>query len=59
MATELRYSPTNAKVEVSDDVAGDLAYGEEGVKGLLRFDPTVIEANRSAWVDQWNRTIAR
>lgn len=59
MANELRYSPTNAKVEVSDDVAGDLAYGEEGVKGLLRFDPTVIEANRSAWVDQWNRTISR
>jgi putative spermidine/putrescine transport system substrate-binding protein len=58
-AGELRYSPTNKTVELSDEVAADVAYGEAAVAGLLRFDPTVIEAKRSEWVDAWNRTIAR
>ncbi|SDT90778.1 ABC transporter substrate-binding protein [Stappia sp. ES.058] len=58
-ADALRYSPTNKTVELSDEVAADVAYGEAAVAGLLRFDPTMIEANRSAWVDAWNRTIAR
>ena len=58
-AEALRYSPTNSKTELTAEVAADVAYGEEGVKGLIRFDPATIEANRSAWVDAWNRTIAR
>ncbi|MEO9298692.1 ABC transporter substrate-binding protein [Devosia alba] len=58
-AEALRYSPTNAKAELSAEVAADVAYGEEGVAGLIRFDPAVIEANRTAWVEQWNKTIAR
>jgi len=58
-ANALRYSPTSSATTLSDDVAADVAYGKEGVAGLLRFDPTVIEANRSAWVEAWNRTIAR
>lgn len=58
-AEALRYSPTNSKTELSDEVAADVAYGEEGVAGLLRFDPSVIEANRSAWVEEWNRAIAQ
>ncbi|MBZ8133746.1 ABC transporter substrate-binding protein [Afifella sp. IM 167] len=58
-ANELRYSPTNSKVELSDEVAANMVYGEDAVKGLIRFDPQVIEANRSDWVDQWNRAIAR
>lgn len=58
-AEALRYSPTNSKATLAPEVAADVAYGAEGVAGLLRFDPTVIEANRSAWVEQWNKTIAR
>jgi putative spermidine/putrescine transport system substrate-binding protein len=58
-ANALRYSPTNAKAELDPDVAADMAYGEAGVKGLIRFDPPTIEANRGAWVEQWNKTIAR
>jgi putative spermidine/putrescine transport system substrate-binding protein len=58
-AEALRYTPTNATTELSDEVAADVAYGEEAVGDLIRFDPTVIEANRPTWVDQWNRTIAR
>lgn len=58
-AEALRYSPTNAATVLDADVAADTVYGEEGVQGLLRFDPATIEANRSAWVEAWNKTIAR
>ncbi|MCO5733455.1 ABC transporter substrate-binding protein [Rhizobium sp. SSA_523] len=58
-ANELRYTPTNSKVELAPDVAADVVYGEKSAAGLIRFDPTVIEANRSAWVEAWNKTIGR
>lgn len=58
-ANALRYSPTNAKAELAPEVAADTAYGEAGVKGLIRFDPGTIEAKRASWVEQWNKTIAR
>lgn len=56
-ANELRYTPTNSKTQLAPDVAADVVYGEKGAAGLIRFDPTVIEANRSAWVEAWNKTI--
>lgn len=58
-AEALRYSPTNSTAELAPEVAADVAYGETGVQGLLRFDPAVIEANRSAWVEEWNKAIAQ
>lgn len=58
-ANELRYTPTNSKTELAPAVAADVVYGEKGAAGLIRFDPTVIEANRSAWVEAWNKTIGR
>ncbi|MCQ9147725.1 ABC transporter substrate-binding protein [Brucella sp. BTU2] len=56
-ANELRYTPTNSKTQLAPDVASDVVYGEKGAASLIRFDPTVIEANRSAWVEAWNKTI--
>lgn len=58
-AEALRYTPTNAKTKLSPEVAADVVYGGEGAKGLLRFDPPTIEANRAKWVEAWNKTIAR
>ncbi|MBC7157928.1 MAG: ABC transporter substrate-binding protein [Rhodobacteraceae bacterium] len=58
-ANALRYTPTNRKVELSDEVAADVVYGPDAAAGMIRFDPTVIEAKRSEWVDAWNRTIAK
>ena len=58
-AEALRYSPTNSTVELPEEVAQDVPYGPEAVEGLIRFDPTAIEENRSDWVDRWNRTIAK
>lgn len=58
-ANALRYTPTNTKAKLADDVAADVAYGAEGVKSLLRFDPIVVEAKRAEWVEAWNKAIAR
>jgi putative spermidine/putrescine transport system substrate-binding protein len=58
-AEALRYTPTNSKAELSPEIAADVAYGAESVKGLIRFDPATIEANRAAWVEAWKKTIAR
>ena len=59
VAEALRYTPTNARTQLSAEIAGDVVYGEDAVKGLLRFDPPTIEANRAKWVEAWNKTIAR
>jgi Spermidine/putrescine-binding periplasmic protein len=56
---ELRYTPTNSKTVLSDEVAADVVYGADAAKGLMRFDPTIIEANRSAWTEAFAKTIAR
>jgi len=58
-AEALRYTPTNTKAQLADDVAADVAYGADGVKSLIRFEPAKIEANRAVWVEAWNKTIAQ
>ncbi len=58
-AEALRYTPTNGKVTLPPEVAADVAYGADGVKSLIRFEPAKIEANRAAWVEAWNKTIAK
>jgi len=58
-ASALRYTPTNKKVVLEGDIAGDVVYGEAAMKNLIRFDPVKIEANRSLWVEAWNKTIAK
>ena len=58
-ADALRYTPTNSKTVLSDEVAADVVYGPDATKGLMRFDPRVIEANRSAWTEAFAKTIAR
>lgn len=55
----LRYTPTNSKTVLTDEVAADVVYGPDATKGLMRFDPRVIEANRSAWTEAFAKTIAR
>ena len=44
---------------LTDQVAADVVYGADAAKGLMRFDPRVIEANRSAWTEAFAKTIAR
>lgn len=58
-AEELRYSPTNSKAVLTPAVAEGVAYGKGSVSGLFRFDAATVEANRKAWIERWNKTIAK
>jgi putative spermidine/putrescine transport system substrate-binding protein len=58
-AEALRYSPTNATVELAPEVAGSVLYGEDAINGLIRFDAETVNDSRPAWTDAWNRAIAR
>ncbi len=58
-AEALRYSPTNKTVELSDDLAAQVLNTAEEIDGLVAFDPKVVNANRSAWTERWNKMIAR
>ena len=58
-AEAMRYSPTNKTVELSDEVAVDVIYGEEAMGNVVRFDPMVVNENRAKWTDAWNRSISR
>lgn len=58
-AEALRYTPTNKSVELADDVAAEVVYGEEAVAKLVTFDANKIAANRAAWNEAWARAIAK
>jgi putative spermidine/putrescine transport system substrate-binding protein len=58
-AEAMRYSPSNRDVVLPDQIAGALVYGEEAASRVMRFDPEVVNAERPAWTDAWNRAIAR
>jgi putative spermidine/putrescine transport system substrate-binding protein len=58
-AAALRYSPTNRATKLSPELAEQVIYGKENIDKLVKFDPITINANRAAWTDEWNRTIAR
>ncbi|WP_440311854.1 extracellular solute-binding protein [Leucobacter chromiireducens] len=56
-ADALRYSPTNMTVEIPAEFAEEVIAGE-GLTGLVRFDPTEIDAKRAEWVKAWNALVA-
>jgi putative spermidine/putrescine transport system substrate-binding protein len=58
-AESMRYSPTNKTAQLPDEVAADVIHGEEAMSQTVRFDPEVVNANRPAWVEAWNRMIAQ
>lgn len=58
-AEAMRYSPSNRAAILPEEIAGALVYGEEAASRVMRFDPEVVNAERPAWTDAWNRAIAR
>ena len=54
----LNEGPTNAKVELSEDEAKKLTYGEiaESAKAI---DYTFVNPLLANWTDQWNRILNR
>jgi len=58
-AEALRYSPTNKTVVLSEEVAGQVTYGEEQASRLVTFDATKIAENKPSWNEAWTRAIAQ
>lgn len=58
-AEALRYSPTNKTVQLPEDVAAQVTYGEAAADKLVSFDANKIAANKPAWNEAWTRAIAK
>ncbi len=58
-AEALRYSPTNRTVELSDELAAEVIYGEEAVAKLVGFDPVQIGESRGEWNEAWKRALTK
>lgn len=55
-AKTLNEAPTNAKVELSEEVATNKTYGEVAAKAKA-IDYSFVNPILTKWIDQWNRII--
>lgn len=55
-AESLNEAPTNANVELSEEVAADKTYGDIAER-TQPIDYTFVNAHLEDWINQWNRTI--
>ena len=53
------FGPANRKAKLEGDLAQSVPYGEAAVSKLLNIDWPVVNQNRAAWTDEWNRTVER
>ncbi|AXI10406.1 ABC transporter substrate-binding protein [Oceanobacillus zhaokaii] len=49
--------PVNMDVELSDEVAEKVPYGQERIEKLIKVDWDVINANRTQWNERWDKEI--
>ncbi len=51
-------SPVNVSVELTEEEAEGITYGEETIKSLQLLDMEYVNAESANWIDRWNREIA-
>jgi putative spermidine/putrescine transport system substrate-binding protein len=60
MAKNVFYAPTSKAIKLPPEVAAKvIPYGEAQVKQIKLADWNAVAKNRAAWMEQWNRQIAR
>lgn len=59
LAMGLIDSPANKEVQLPPEIAQDLTYGAETTQNLHFIPPADLLANRAAWLDGWNKRVAR
>jgi putative spermidine/putrescine transport system substrate-binding protein len=52
-------SPVNTEVELTEEEAKGLTYGQDVVNGLMTLDMESVNQNSKAWIDRWNRELAQ
>lgn len=55
-ADQIYFGPTNSKVQLDDNVAERVVYGQEKVDSLLRLSTYMLD-NRDTLTERWNREI--
>ena len=60
MAKNVFYPPTSSAIKLPPEIAANVVpYGEAQLKLVKMADWTAVSKNRSQWMEQWNRTMAR
>ena len=59
LALDLVDSPTNKAVDVPEDVAEQLTYGEEEIENLIFLDYEYLLSVEEEWIRRWNEEIAQ
>lgn len=57
-ARAMRYSPSNSKAVLDDDIADEILHGD-AMSSLVRFDPLEMDAHRNQLVEDWKKLISR
>jgi len=50
-------SPVNTEVELTEEEAAGLTYGQEVVQSLNTLDMKFVNENSKTWIDRWNREL--
>jgi len=50
-------SPVNKNLNLTEEEAKGITYGEETIKSLRKLDMKTVTENSKAWIDRWNREI--
>jgi len=53
------YAPTNRTVELSEELQAVMPYGEEAVGRLIRLNNDLVNENKAAWTEEWNKLISQ
>ncbi|MDI7246758.1 MAG: ABC transporter substrate-binding protein [Bacillota bacterium] len=58
-AMKIKDSPVNKLVQIPEDARAGLTYGEDVIKNLVLLDWDYVLQHWDAWVERWNREIAK
>lgn len=58
-AMKIKDSPVNKYVRIPEDARHGLTYGEDVIKNLIVLDWDYVLQHWDAWVERWNREIAK
>lgn len=58
-AMDLVDSPTNTTVELSDDIASQLTFGDEIINSLIFLDQGQLAQYQEEWINRWNEIMAQ
>lgn len=58
VADKLNEAPTNKNATMSDEKKAYLAYGQEAMDSLKKFDWAYINSNKPAWIEKFQKEVA-